>query len=228
MDDIRSIGKPLASARVAIIDDFGNIAPTLVRSEICIGGPHLFSGYQSREDLAKRALVIDEKYGRLYKTGVGFFDAVGNIIFCGRQDTQTKLNGQRLEPEGITSVISEMAHIQGNAVTMIKERLVACVLYGTSGEPTAGTTSVVPHKREDMDKIQNHVQGRVPSALVPSIWLRISRVPLTISGKLDVRKLATLVEATPTGQGDEHVDPEDDYVQARDPRLLLTGSWRFD
>jgi aryl carrier-like protein len=212
--DIRSIGRPLTSARVAIIDDFGNIAPTFVRGEICIGGSHLFSGYQGREDLTKWAHVVDEKYGRLYKTGdVGFFDAAGNIIFCGRRDTQTKLNGQRLEPEGIASIISEMAYIESSAVAVIKERLAAFLVYGTPGGETASTTSIVPYKREDMDKLQKHVRGRVPSAWVPSIWLRISRVPLTVSGKLDMRKLASLVEATPTDPGDAYVGPEDEDEQ---------------
>ena len=109
--------------------------------------------------------MIDEKYGRLYKTGdIEFFDAAGNIIFYGRRDTQ--------------------------------ERLVALVVYGTSGDPTAAITSLVPRKQKYIDEIRNHVRGRVPSALAPAIWLRISQVPLTIIGKTDVRKLASLVEAS--------------------------------
>lgn len=213
VEDIRSIGEPFASARVVVIDNFGNIASTFVRGEICIGGSHLFSGYQSREDLTTRAHIIDEKYGRLYKTGdVGFFDAAGSIIFCGRRDTQTKLNGQRLEPEGISSVISEIAHVKGNAVAMVEGRLVAFVVYGTSDDPTT-SASVIPHKRKDMDEIRNHVRARVPSSLAPSIWLRISKLPLTVSGKLDVRRLASLVGATPADQGDASDDPEDEYEQ---------------
>jgi non-ribosomal peptide synthetase component F len=115
MEDIRSLGKPFASALVTVVDNFGKVTATYVRGEICIGGSHLFSGYQSRDELTTCALLTDEKYGRLYKTGdVGFFDPTRRIIFCGRRDMQTKLNGQRLEPEGISSIISEIAHIEGN------------------------------------------------------------------------------------------------------------------
>ena len=212
-DDIRSIGKPFSSEQVIIIDDFGNIAPTFVRGEICIGGSHLFSGYQSCEELTERAHIIVKKYGRLYKSGdIGFLDAAGNIIFCGRRDTQTKLNGQRFEPEGISSVISEIPYIEGNAVAMVEKRLAAFLVYGTSGDLMASTRTV-PYKEKDMEDVRNYVRSRVPSALVPSIWLRISCVPITSSGKLDARKLKALVQNTPADQEDAYVGPENQCEQ---------------
>ena len=217
-DDIRSIGRPLSSARVAILDDFGNMVPTYVRGEICIGGPHLFSGYQSRDDLTERAHSLHEKYGRLYRTGdVGFFEVSGNIVFCGRRDSQTKVRGHRIETESVSSVISEMAFVKASAVAVIKDRLIAFVVHGTSDNPSSTTplaARVVAHQQRDMDEIRNHVLARMPSAFVPSLWLRISQVPLTISGKLDIRTLASLAEDAIAKEGKTHVDPDDHYERS--------------
>ena len=203
---------------MAILDDFGNMVPTFVRGEICIGGPHLFSGYQNRDDLTERAHSVHDKYGRLYKTGdIGFFEASGNIIFCCRRDSQTKLHGQRLETEGIFSVISEMTFVEASAVAVVKDRLIAFVVYGTSDIPTSATAMaarVVTHQRREVDEIRSHVLARVPSAFVPSQWLRISQIPLSISGKFDVRTLASLAKDAPTEEKETHVDPDNHYERS--------------
>ncbi|KAG9230477.1 hypothetical protein BJ875DRAFT_546147 [Amylocarpus encephaloides] len=214
-DDIHSIGKPFASAQVVILDTFGNIAPTFVRGEIHIGGPHLFSGYQSREDLTARAQQNYQKYGLLYKTGdIGYLDAAGNIIFGGRRDTQIKLHGQRLEPEEISSIMSRISYVQGSAVVLVEGKLVAFVVYGASSSKSyQGTIRLVAHNRKDMDEIRDHVRGKVPAALVPSVWLRISRVPFTISGKLDIPSLSSLVEASPADEKQGKDPPENQYEE---------------
>lgn len=193
--ETRSVGKPMPCAAVLIIDQFGNLGPTFVRGEICIGGVQLFSGYQSQEDLTNRAHFDHSRYGRLYRTGdLGFYDASGNIIFCGRRDKQTKVNGQRFEPESISSILCEMAQVDRCAVAVFNGKIVAFVVYTSWYAPPMDS---VLCKVEDMDELRNYVRCRITSTFMPSIWLRLSHLPLTVSGKIDTHQLCELVEALP-------------------------------
>ncbi|KAI4270359.1 MAG: hypothetical protein LQ337_006727 [Flavoplaca oasis] len=72
---------------------------------------------------------------------------------------------------------------------------------------------ILTRQQHDIDGIRNHVMARVPSAAVPSLWLRISHVPPTTSGKFDVRTLSCLAKNL-SAEGEmrkTHDDPQNDY-----------------
>lgn len=198
-DDVRSIGRPLPTVQMAILDQFGDLAPLYVQGEICLGGPQLFRGYQGRQDLTDAAHVIHKRYGRLYKTGdLGFLDRRGNIIFCGRRDHQVKFNGHRIELNDLSTIIEGSSYVEKAIVTMLKDRLVAFLLNRSRREPKDPTGACdILHDlgKEELDAIQKHTRAHLPSAIVPTMWLQISHVPITNTGKVDMRKLAECLNA---------------------------------
>ncbi|KPM37546.1 Linear gramicidin synthase subunit B [Neonectria ditissima] len=210
--DARCIGKPLPDAKVIILDESGNLASAFVHGEICLRGRQLFSGYHGHSDNTKGAYVHHEGYGKLYRTGdIGYVDSSGDIIFCGRRDTQVKLYGQRLEPGLISDIIDEMTRVKGNSIAVVDEQLVAFLIDESSWWADAITAQVLPHGQEDVKRIRDYIQARVPSTFVPTVWVRISRLPLTTSGKLDVRKLAALTSDISGQDGHEHDLPENEH-----------------
>ena len=56
---------------------------------------------------------------RLYDTGdIGKFTPDGNIIFQGREDTQIKLNGYRIETGEICKALNEIDNIKDSTVEL--------------------------------------------------------------------------------------------------------------
>ena len=98
--DKNIIGKPIANARIYILDDYMNPVPIGVPGEICIGGAVLARGYLNSPELSAKKFVSDPFIagGRMYKTGdQGRWLDDGNIEFIGRKDDQIKIRGNRIE-----------------------------------------------------------------------------------------------------------------------------------
>lgn len=73
--------------------------PVGVEGEICIGGMGLAQGYLNDAEKTAASFVWREASGeRIYRTGDrGRYFADGQVAFLGRNDTQVKVNGYRIE-----------------------------------------------------------------------------------------------------------------------------------
>jgi amino acid adenylation domain-containing protein len=146
------IGRPLPGYTQFILDAEGEPVPVGVIGRLFIGGLGVFRGYLNRPDLTSKALArSDAVRGRLYDTG----DLVrlrhdGELLFCGRDDFQVKIRGQRLELGEIESLLSSHPAVK-QAVVMKQEDcqshqgvLVAyTVLRGTAElDPDHATSSI--------------------------------------------------------------------------------------
>ena len=96
------IGRPIANARVYILDD--DLAPRPIGAvgELCIGGSGVGMGYLQNPDLTADKFIpnpFDDAPGsRMYKTGdLARYLPDGNIEFLGRTDRQIKVRGFRIE-----------------------------------------------------------------------------------------------------------------------------------
>lgn len=105
-----SIGRPLPGVRVWVTDDQLRPVPAGVLGELCVGGAQLAAGYLG-DDAATASRFItmtlaDGTSARVYRTGdlVRFQDD-GTLRFVGRADDQVKINGYRIEPGEIASVL---------------------------------------------------------------------------------------------------------------------------
>ncbi|MBQ2758664.1 MAG: amino acid adenylation domain-containing protein [Clostridia bacterium] len=172
------IGKPIYNTQIHIVDKYMNLLPVGVKGELCIGGVNVGQGYLNNEALTAEKFV-DNPFGegKLYKTGdLAYFREDGEVIFCGRIDSQIKLNGQRIEISEIEAVISSVSQVEAAAVVVNKlrspEMLVA--FYCSSEDIT--------------QEIRELCLKKLPVYMVPSAFVRLDSLPLNQSGKLD-RKL---------------------------------------
>lgn len=193
--------------------------------EICIEGPILARGYYADDFATRKAFVERLSYygaadgsssppSRMYRTGdLGRLNRDGSITILGRIDNQAKLRGQRLELGEIETCIREQlledlrAAKDGVAALVVNDALAAFVCserYNLhDGEPRDGRPRIVNASETfaaSMSDLKKHLKTRLPSYMVPTLYLPISHVPLSASGKTDRKELSQLLAGLSAGQ----------------------------
>ena len=189
--------------------------------ELLIEGPIVARGYLKDKEKTDAAFIsdpawlpLDEKKGtrRLYRTGDGArYNSDGTVSFIGRKDFQIKLHGQRIEMGEIEHNILSHSSV-ANAVVIyprsgkVKERLVAVValreLPSSNGKDEimfVDTSSNVAAAQQ-IASSRNHLSERVPGYMMPSVWLAVEFIPLSVNGKTDRSRLIKWVEGLETIQ----------------------------
>ncbi|MFF5142329.1 amino acid adenylation domain-containing protein [Streptomyces sp. NPDC013157] len=186
------VGLPLDDVSVHLLDRHGNLVPLGVPGEMYIGGPSVARGYLGRAALTAERFVPDP-YGppgtRLYRTGdLAVRRPDGRLEFSGRADDQVKVRGYRVEPGEIEAVLTGHPQVR-DAVVVVREdrpgerRLVAyCV-----AEPSAAGLP-------DGAALAEHCGTDLPEYMVPSAFVALDAMPLTVNGKLDRRALPVPAE----------------------------------
>lgn len=92
-------GKPLANQTFHVLDSAGEAVPDWCPGELYIGGAGVALGYLGDPERTAERFVTHPVTGeRLYRTGdLGRYRPDGEIEFLGREDTQVKVRGYRIE-----------------------------------------------------------------------------------------------------------------------------------
>jgi len=183
------IGRPIANAKVYILDDYLQPVPIGVPGELHIGGVGLARGYLNRPELTNSkfianpfSLVLGD---RLYKTG----DLVrylpdGNIEFLGRIDHQVKIRGFRIELGEIETALSQHPDVL-NAVVIPASH--------SSGIQNL-TAYIVSQQKHNISAnvCRNFLKAKLPDYMIPSNFVILDSLPLTPNGKVDRKALSAL------------------------------------
>ncbi|OLT34831.1 hypothetical protein BJF84_16070 [Rhodococcus sp. CUA-806] len=182
------IGVPLPGLRTYVLDRRLRPVPVGVAGEMYVGGGQVSRGYRGRPALTSTRFVADP-FGQdgdvLYRTGdrARWVSAHGGaeLEYLGRADDQVKLRGFRIELGEIEAAISGREDVSAVAVIVREDhatgpRLVAYLV------PVDGDSL-------DLDDIRRSVAAQVPDYMVPSAFVPVETIPLTVNGKLDRRAL---------------------------------------
>jgi amino acid adenylation domain-containing protein len=131
------VGRPIDGAVVRLLDTRGRrVAPGLV-GKLCVGGAGLAWGYHGRPDLTAERFRPDP-FGapgqRLYHTGdLARWNADGRIVVIGRQDSQVKIRGMRVEPAEIEATLRAIPGVSDAAVIVQDGSLAAFAVPAPAG-----------------------------------------------------------------------------------------------
>jgi amino acid adenylation domain-containing protein len=182
------IGRPIANARIYLLDSNGMPVPRGAVGEIWIGGAGIARGYLNRADLTAERFTDDlfssEADARMYRTGdLGRYLSDGNIEFLGRNDHQVKIRGFRIELGEIEFRLNAHAGVRDSVVVANERhgetRLIAYVMPVVTGAETA----------ELSEDLRAYLQGCLPDYMVPSAIVCVDAFSLTVNGKVDRRAL---------------------------------------
>lgn len=176
------IGKPISNMRAYIVDEHMNLQPVGVDGELCLAGKGLARGYLNQPELTAHKFM-DHPFcpgEKLYRTGdLARWQEDGNIVFRGRIDQQVKLRGFRIELEEIEKTLLQHPSVRGAAVAV--------------KEDSSGLESLVAYVVTDEEKPDEewtvHLGRWLPAYMVPTRYMRLEKLPLSTSGKVDRKAL---------------------------------------
>ncbi len=194
------IGWPIRNVTAYVLDRYLAPVPIGVPGELYLGGACLARGYLNHPELTAERFVpcpwsvvsgqlqrtTDNGQlttdNRLYKTG----DLVrllpdGAIEFLGRVDHQVKIRGFRIELGEVEAALRQNPALSDAVVTAREDtpgdkRLVAYIVPQPGHEPTTG-------------ELRGFLRERLPDYMLPTAFVTLERLPLTGSGKVNLRGL---------------------------------------
>ncbi|AMP99732.1 Nonribosomal peptide synthetase [Pedobacter cryoconitis] len=176
------IGRPISGAAAYVLDENLRLCAIGVSGELCISGAGVSLGYLNKEPLSREKFVADPyRLGqRLYRTGdTGRWASDGTLIFLGRKDDQVKIRGYRIELGEIEQALLRHPDIDSSAVVVKAggdgdHELIA---YLTGSEPLL------------IGEIRTYLHRVLPAYMIPSLFVQLDSMPLTINGKIDRKQL---------------------------------------
>ena len=184
---IGSMGKPVPTYDLVLVDSDGNEVPRGENGEICIRADRekglpcgLFDGYYRDPEQ-----TAEGWHDGLYHTrDVAWQDEDGYLWYVGRADDVIKSSGYRIGPFEIESVIMELPYVLECGVSAAPDEVRGQVVKA-SIVLVPGTEGTEELKRE----IQNYVKKHTAPYKYPRIVVFKDELPKTISGKIMRNKL---------------------------------------
>lgn len=191
------IGKPIWNSKMYIVDKYNRLQPVGVPGELCISGVGVAKGYFNRDELTKEKFIDNpfnfsnlEESNKVYKTGdLARWLPDGNIEFLGRIDNQVKIRGFRIEIREVESKLHKHPDIK------------ECVIIArndTNGDRYLCAYIVSP-KNITVSELREFLLQELPEYMIPSYFVNMSHIPITVSGKVDRSKLPEIEKSINSG-----------------------------
>ncbi|MBQ8072988.1 MAG: non-ribosomal peptide synthetase, partial [Clostridia bacterium] len=177
--DTIPIGRPLDNCAGYILDGSLHLLPAGMAGELCLAGPQMAQGYWKRPELTAEKFCesADLPGIRIYRTGdLARYNERGEMEYLGRIDTQVKLRGFRIELGEIENRAIQYGRLKEAAAAVKKEQV---VLYYTTEDDIEMDTA----------ELRGYLSERLTDYMVPTVYMKLEKMPLNTSGKIDRKAL---------------------------------------
>jgi amino acid adenylation domain-containing protein len=190
---ILPVGRSPEGLRVLIQREDGSEADRNEVGEIVVSSPHVSPGYWHRPELNASTFSadpVDPGSRRYFTRDLGRVDDKGNLHFLGRKGSRVKIRGHSVDLTEVEAALSACPGVTKAAVLAVgdgpqkeADRLVADLAAAEDSE------------RNPL-RIRRRLAKRLPSYMLPTVFLFLDALPLTSSGKIDRKALAAIEPPT--------------------------------
>ena len=179
-DESVPIGKPCDNCDVLIVKEDNTLAQDGEAGELLVRGSFLASGYYKNKEKTNQVFVqnpVNPDYNELvYRTGdIVKKNELGEIIYLSRKDYQIKHMGYRIELGEIESKISAIDGI-----------ILCCSIYDEKEDKI-----ILYYQTNSLeeDKLISLIRDKLPTYMVPNVYIKLDRMPYNANGKIDRKEL---------------------------------------
>ncbi len=181
-----SIGIPVSSTEITIMDDAGNQLAVGEVGEICIRGPQVMEGYWLRPDETEKVFFED---GWFRSGDIGHMDEKGYVYLADRKKDMILVSGFNVYPNEIEDVLGLHSEIIEAAVVGVphEEKGEVVKAYVVRSTTTLTEEAILEHCREQLTgyKVPKHIEFRLelPKSNVGKVLRRTLRDEIESSDK---------------------------------------------
>jgi long-chain acyl-CoA synthetase len=181
-DNWTSVGVPLASQEVEIMDDDNNILPYGERGEICIKGEAVMIGYLNKPEATAETI----RNGWLHTGDMGYMDEKGYLYISGRKKEMINRGGENIYPREIEIPLEKHPKIDQVAVVgapdpALGERVRACIVLVDGSDMTA-------------EEVKEYLGDKIAKYKIPEFVEFMKEFPRNPTGKIlkqELKKMFT-------------------------------------
>jgi len=168
---LASVGRPLPTAEVKVVDDAGRPLPPGAAGEVLVRAPQCMAGYW-RDPEASAAALRD---GWLHTGDIGRFDEGGYLYLVDRRKDMIISGGENVASREVEEVLRRHAAVRDCAVIGLPdERWGECVsAVLVTSEPVADAA------------LAAHCRALLAGYKTPRRWFRVDALPVNAAGKVD-------------------------------------------
>ncbi len=182
------IGRPAANVQIYVLDEHLNPTPENVTGELYISGAGLADGYINSSELTAQKFISNPFVPgtRMYRSGDrARWLTNGELEYLGRGDEQIKYHGYRIELSEISSALNQNPHVRNSVVLLRKDH---------RGEDTL-VAYYVARREIETAVLREFLRDYLIKETIPNVFVHLTRMPLTLNGKVDYRALPELQES---------------------------------
>jgi long-chain acyl-CoA synthetase len=174
IDRPTSVGPPVPTVHVKIVDAAGNEVPALETGEVCITGPILMAGYWKKPEATAEAIDVD---GWLHTGDLGHVDEDGFVYITDRKKDMIIRGGENIYCVEIEQRLVSHPHIADAAVIGVP--------HPELGEEVKAVVQVEPGESLTEAEVRQWVADGLAAFKVPAyVDIVTDKLPRNASGKL--------------------------------------------
>jgi long-chain acyl-CoA synthetase len=172
-----TIGVPLPSTVMKLVDDDGNDVPVGQPGEIAIQGPQVMAGYWQRPDETAKVMTADG----FFKTGdIGIMDERGYFRIVDRKKDMVLVSGFNVYPNEVEDVVAKL------------EGVLECAVVGVPDPKTGEAVKLVIVRKDPSlteEKVREYCRANLTGYKQPRVIEFRTDLPKTPVGKILRREL---------------------------------------
>ncbi len=168
-----SVGKPVITVDVRIVDDDDREVPVGDVGEIIVSGPNVFRGYFNNPDATSQGL----RDGWLHTGDLGRFDDDRALYFVDRKKDMIKSGGQNVYAAEVEEVLTQHSDVMQAAIIGLPDE--------KWSEVVTAIVVLRPGSATGQRELIEHCRARMASYKKPQRMIFVEELPTLATGKVD-------------------------------------------